>query len=146
MSQERKRVERILPPKVIPKKIEEPIKVEEVKVEVKPVKARVDPKPKQKEIPKKEEKVKAAEVIKTPVKQKLVVKAVELISEDLVVPEAKRTRTKASDDKYIRFSEKNYSESSKIVSDRLQKGEIKYAYYAIDGDEGYHYFLINKTI
>ena len=31
MSQERKRVERVLPPKVTPKKIEEPIKVEEVK-------------------------------------------------------------------------------------------------------------------
>ena len=144
MSQERKRVERVLPPKVTPKKIEEPIKVEEVKVEIKPVKARVAPKPK--EIPKKEEKAKVSEIIKTPVKQKLVVKAVELINEDLVMPEVKRTRTKASDDKYIRFSEKNYGESAKIISDRLQKGEIKYAYYAIDGDEGYHYFLINKII
>ena len=142
MSQERKRVERVLPPKVTPKKIEEPIKVEEVKVEIKPVKARVAPKPK--EIPKKEEKAKVSEIIKTPVKQKLVVKAVELINEDLVMSEVKRTRTKASDDKYIRFSEKNYGESAKIVSDRLQKDEIKYAYYAIDGDEGYYYFLINK--
>lgn len=126
MAQERKKIERVLPPKPEPKK-----RIEVVVEEVKSVKAKAEVK--------KEEKV-----INTSVKQKLVVKAVELISKDIVVPEAKKSRAKASDDKYIRFSEKNYGESSKIISDRLQKGEIKYAYYAIDGDEGYHYFLINK--
>jgi hypothetical protein len=130
MSQERKKIERVLPPRPEPKKrvevvqeVGQHVQVEEVKPEPKKriVKAEV-----KKEIPKPE------------------VKEVELVSEDLVI-ESKRARVK-NPDKYLRFSFSELSDNNTIstINRRVLTGEIKYAYYATDNDIGYHYYIIVK--
>lgn len=103
MSQERKKVDRVLPPKPEPKKRLEVIEVK-------------------KETPKAE------------------VKVAEIISDEF-----KKTRVK-NPDKYLKFSFTDLSNSNTIatINRRVLGGEIKYAYYAIDNEIGYHYYIINK--
>lgn len=110
MSQERKKIERVLPPRPEPKKRLEvgqdvQVKKETLKVEV---------------------------------------KEVEVVSDDLVA-ESKKTRIK-NPDKYIRFSFSELSDTNGVatINRRVISGEIKYAYYAIDNEIGYHYYIINK--
>lgn len=110
MSQERKKIERVLPPRPEPKKrlgVGQDVQVK-------------------KETPKVE------------------VKEVEVVSDDLVA-ESKKTRIK-NPDKYIRFSFSELSDTNGIatINRRVISGEIKYAYYAIDNEIGYHYYIINK--
>lgn len=116
MSQERKKIERVLPPRPEPKKRVEVgqelghhVQVKELKVEVK------------KEIPK-----------------------IEIIDDDFVA-ESKKSRIK-NPDKYLRFSFKELSDTNNIstINRRVISGEIKYAYYSIDNEIGYHYYIINK--
>jgi hypothetical protein len=114
MSEERKRVERVLPNRPEPKKRET------------------------KETPKVETKVKA----KATPKPKVVVKVEPEVEEP--IPEVKRTRAKPSDDKYIRFTQKEMNENHKNISERISNGELKRAHFAIDGDEFYFHFLIVK--
>lgn len=110
MSQERKKIERVLPPRPEPKKRVEVGQDVQVK----------------KETPKVE------------------VKEVEVVSDDLVA-ESKKTRIK-NPDKYIRFSFSELSDTNGVatINRRVISGEIKYAYYAIDNEIGYHYYIINK--
>lgn len=125
MSQERKKIERVLAPKPEPKKrvevIEEPKEIINEKPETKKRIAKVEVK---REIPK--------------------IEIQEVVNDDLVA-EAKKTRVK-NPDKYIRFSFEELSNSSNIstINRRVLNGEIKYAYYATDNDIGYHYYIINK--
>jgi hypothetical protein len=125
MSQERKKIERVLAPKPEPKKrvevIEEPKEIINEKPETKKRIAKVEVK---REIPK--------------------IEIQEVVNDDLVT-EAKKTRVK-NPDKYIRFSFEELSNSSNIstINRRVLNGEIKYAYYATDNDIGYHYYIINK--
>lgn len=116
MSQERKKIERVLPPRPEPKKrvevIEEP---KEIVIE------------------------------KTELKKRIAKPEVEeVVSDDLVI-EAKKTRVK-NPDKYLRFSFEELSNTNNIstINRRVISGEIKYAYYATDNDIGYHYYIINK--
>ena len=101
MSQDRKKIERILPPKPEPKK-------------------RVNSVEQPKEI------------------------IVEVIND--LVTENKKNRVK-NPDKYVRFSFEEISKPNNtlIINRRVINGEIKYAYYAIDNEIGYHYYLIHKT-
>lgn len=130
MSQERKKVERVLPPRPEPKKRVEVVQEVGQDVQVKTP------------IIETKKRVVKAEVKKEP--SKIEVKEVEVISEDLVV-ENKRPRVK-NPDKYIRFSFNELSENNTIstVNRRVISGEIKYAYYATDNDIGYHYYIILK--
>ena len=61
------------------------------------------------------------------------------------IPEAKKVKPKSLD-KYIRFTFKELSESNTIqtINRRVIAGEIKYAYYSIDNDIGYHYYIVIK--
>lgn len=169
MSQERKRVEKAPIPKVIPKKREEP-KLEEKPIEVTPIvvekpkpKAKVKPieviqevipiviekqKTKPKPIPKLEPK-KRGEIKEVEVKkQKLIIKP-QIKEEDLINPEIamveyKRVRSKPSDDKYVRYASSEYLTNKLIISEKVQKNEMKFAYFAIDGDDFYHYYILTK--
>jgi len=47
-----------------------------------------------------------------------------------------------SDDKYVRLSENSSVEKFKEMSDKVQDGSLQWAYYALDGDIGYHYYII----
>jgi hypothetical protein len=62
-----------------------------------------------------------------------------------LIMESKKIRAKASDDKYVRFASSEYKDNFKIISERLQKNEIKFAYFAIDGDDFYHYYILIKN-
>lgn len=51
-----------------------------------------------------------------------------------------------SEDKYVRISDDSGVEKFKEMSDAIQKGELRWAFYAIDGEKdgnliGYHYYL-----
>lgn len=55
-----------------------------------------------------------------------------------------KPKTKPSLDKYIRLAEDAILDERKLINDRVNKGELSFAYYAIDSDKGYHYYLIIK--
>ena len=150
MSQERKRVEKAPIAKPTPKKREQP-KIEEKPIEVIPEvkvveKPKAKPKPVPKVEPKKREEVKVVKVEKP--KAKVVVKP-EIKEEDLINPEVamadyKRARAKPSNDKYVRYASSEYTKNKAIISEKLLKNEMKFAYFAIDGDDFYHYYILTK--
>jgi hypothetical protein len=146
MSQERKRVEKAPIAKPTPKKREEP-KLEEKPIEVIPEvveKPKAKPKPVPKVEPKKREEVKVAEVKKPKLVVKTEIKESDLINPELAISETKRVRAKASDDKYVRYASSEYLKDKLTISEKIQKNEMKFAYFAIDGDEFYHYYILTK--
>lgn len=46
------------------------------------------------------------------------------------------------EDKYIRIPTTAKSDEFRAMSERVQLGEVKWAYYATDGDKGYHHYLV----
>lgn len=60
-------------------------------------------------------------------------------------PKPKEEKRKKSDFKTIRVASNADIEERKHISDRVQKGELTLAYYAVDGDNSYHYYYINKN-
>jgi hypothetical protein len=143
MSQERKKVERVLPQRPEPKKRIEVVEevIPEIKVEEKP---KVKPKPVPKVEPKKREEVKVAEVKKPKLVVKPEIKIEDLINPDIAMAEYKRVRAKTSNDKYIRYASSEYLKDKLIISEKIQKNEMKFAYFAIDGDDFYHYYILTK--
>jgi hypothetical protein len=126
---------------------------ERKKVEIKPV-AKPEPVKRERPQPKIEDKPKvAAKVVKT----KVVVKpdvavnkvdnhrknAVEEIEDLEAAKEIKKIRPK-NDDKYVRYSSKDYQSNKVIISEKILKDEMKFAYFAIDGDDFYHYYILTK--
>lgn len=53
----------------------------------------------------------------------------------------KRTR---SENKYIRIHLGASAEEKFSINEKIKKGEIKFAFYAIDGEKGYFYYIVNK--
>ena len=45
-----------------------------------------------------------------------------------------------SDSTYIKLHPKDKSDEFRTIGERVQRGELKWAYYAIDNDKGYHYY------
>ena len=70
-------------------------------------------------------------------------KKVEKVIEKEEVAESK-VKAKASDDKYIRISIGASVEDYKKINDRVLREEIKWAYYGIDNDKGYQYYIVLK--
>ena len=67
---------------------------------------------------------------------------------ELVVEETKTTKEekrKKTDFKTIRIAFNANIEERKHIADRVQKGELSLAYYAVDGDNSYHYYFVNKN-
>jgi hypothetical protein len=46
-----------------------------------------------------------------------------------------KSRTKTNPDKYLKLAENASMEDRKFMNDRVLKGELSPAYYAIDGDK-----------
>ena len=109
MSQERKKIERVLPPKPEPKKRVEVAEVKKPKLVVKPE-----------------------------------IKEEDLMNPDIAMAEYKRVRAKASSDKYVRYASSQYNQNKNIISEKLLKNEMKFAYFAVDGDDFYHYYILTK--
>jgi hypothetical protein len=53
-------------------------------------------------------------------------------------------KVKRSENKYVRLAYDAKPEEKKEFSDKVQKGELKLACYAIDSDKGYYYYLVIK--
>lgn len=128
---------------------------ERKKVEIKPV-AKPEPVKRERPQPKIEDKPKVVASAKV-VKTKAVVKpdvavnktanlrkdAVEEIEDLEAAKEIKKIRPK-NDDKYVRYSSKDYQSNKVIISEKILKDEMKFAYFAIDGDDFYHYYILTK--
>lgn len=59
-------------------------------------------------------------------------------------PEPTETKAKKNEYKYVKIALDAPQEERRIFTERVQKGEIKLAYYAIDGEIGYHYYIVLK--
>lgn len=125
---------------------------ERKKVEKKPVakvepKKRVEPKPVPKVEPKKRTEVqpKAKAEVQPKVEPKAEVKPkVEKKVANSFITESSEPKPKKSENKYVRIALDAKAEDKKEFSEKVQKGELKLAYYAIDNDKGYHYYLVIK--
>jgi hypothetical protein len=56
----------------------------------------------------------------------------------------KEEKKRKTDFKTIRIASNADIEERKHISDRVQKGELIPAYYAVDGENSYHYYFLNK--
>lgn len=61
----------------------------------------------------------------------------------IIEEEVKETKPKKTD-KYVRLALDADIEEKKSFNSKVEKGEITLAYYAIDNDKGYHYYIVNK--
>jgi hypothetical protein len=59
-------------------------------------------------------------------------------------PKERKPRAKASDDKYVRVATNAKQEETRAIGERVQRGELKWSYYAGESDKGYHYYLVIK--
>lgn len=137
---------------------EEPIKPEPKKRVRKPI-AKPEPVKEVKPIVKKAPKpvVKKVEVV-VPVKKltkKQIEKQIEQEKVDVSVPQVAPKRsdnfimdstpsTKRSEDKYLRIATNAPMDERKIMSDKVAKNEVSLSHYAIDGELGFHYYLVIK--
>lgn len=148
MSQERKKIERVLPPRPEPKKrVEVAEVIDEKSIEIIPEvieKPKAKPKPIPKVEPKKRDAVKVEDIKKPKLVIKPVIKEEDLINPEIAMAEYRRVRAKASNDKYVKYASSEYLKNKLIISEKIQKNEMKFAYFAIDGDEFYHYYILTK--
>ena len=105
---------------------------------------RVEKAPIAKPTPKKREEVKIAEVKKPKLVVKPEIKEEDLMNPEIAMADYKRVRTKPSNDKYVRYASSEYLKDKLTISEKIQKNEMKFAYFAIDGDEFYHYYILTK--
>ena len=92
---------------------------------------------------------KKTDVIIPEVKKIIKKKPIDVISEispfiKAEIDDEVKPKPKPSLDKYIRLVEDAILDERKLINDRINKGELSFAYYAIDNDKGYHYYLIIK--
>lgn len=57
----------------------------------------------------------------------------------------KEEKKRKTDFKTIRIAANADIEERKHIAERVQKGELTLAYYAVDGDNSYHYYFVNKN-
>lgn len=120
---------------------------------------KVEPVTKVKPIPKAPRKtVLKPEPPKAPVKKltkKQIEKQIEQEKVDVSVPQVapKKTEnfimdsipsTKRSEDKYIRIATNAPMDERKVIADKVTKNEVSLSHYAIDGELGFHYYLVIK--
>jgi hypothetical protein len=60
-------------------------------------------------------------------------------------PTVKEEKKRKSDFKTLRVAMNADIEERKHIADRVQKGELSFAYFAVDGENSYHYYFINKN-
>jgi len=61
-----------------------------------------------------------------------------------IVEEQSEAKVKRSENKYVRLSLEAKADEKFPFLEKVKSGELKYAFYAIDGDKGYHYYLVTK--
>jgi hypothetical protein len=68
----------------------------------------------------------------------------EPVKKPVVETTNKEEKKRKTDFKTIRIAANADIEERKQISDRVQKGELTLAYYAVDGENSYHYYFVNK--
>jgi hypothetical protein len=85
----------------------------------------------------------------TPIVKPIVPKKREVVEEPekkvVVETTNKEEKKRKTDFKTIRIAANADIEERKHISDRVQKGELTLAYYAVDGENSYHYYFVNKN-
>lgn len=66
------------------------------------------------------------------------------IIEIIPEPEIKKTRAKPSDDVYVKIAMGGSADEHRKINDGVQNGELTLAYYTVENDKGYHYYLKTK--
>jgi hypothetical protein len=56
----------------------------------------------------------------------------------------KKTKASKKALNHVRISETASKDEFSIMWDKVKNGELKWGYYAIDGNVGYHYYLVLK--
>lgn len=56
-------------------------------------------------------------------------------------PKPKKTKPQI-DLKFVRLAMDAPQEEFKLIGDRVQAGELKWHHYAVDGNKGYHHYLV----
>jgi len=62
----------------------------------------------------------------------------------LIIIDSQKTKSKTKPDKYIRYGPEDFKENHKLINEKKSSGEITLAYYAVDNEIGYHYYIVNK--
>lgn len=57
-------------------------------------------------------------------------------------PEPPKSKKPKTEDKYVRLATDASQEEFRAIGERVQAGEVKWAYYAGDGNKGHHYYLV----
>lgn len=78
---------------------------------------------------------------KKPVVNKAAGSVVKKVDNLKVVEKPKATKRPVNDNRYIRVSEKSKTSKFVEMGEKVQRGEVRWVYYAIDGNIGYHYYL-----
>jgi hypothetical protein len=88
---------------------------------------------------------KKREVVKLEPKKREVPIPLPVIEPKVEVKETPKETKPKRVDKYIRIAQDASMDDRKQFASRVEKGEITLAYYAIDNDKGYHYYIVNKN-
>lgn len=84
-------------------------------------------------------------IVKLEPKQRVNPKSEPLLKPIEIVEEEK-PKVKRAENKYVRISLDAKQDERADIINKVKNGEIKWAFYATDGDKGYHYYLVtNKT-
>ena len=58
------------------------------------------------------------------------------------IPEPPKVKKPKVEDKYVRIADDAKQDEFKVIGDRVQAGELKWAYYALDTNKGYHHYIV----
>jgi hypothetical protein len=82
-------------------------------------------------------------IVKLEPKQRVNPKSEPLLKPTEVVEEEK-PKVKRAENKYVRISLDAKQDERADIINKVKKGDLRYAYYATDNDNGYHYYQILK--
>jgi hypothetical protein len=82
-------------------------------------------------------------IVKLEPKQRVNPKSEPLLKPTEVVEEEK-PKVKRAENKYVRISLDAKQDERADIINKVKKGDLRYAYYATDNDNGYHYYLVLK--
>ena len=60
------------------------------------------------------------------------------------IVEEEKPKVKRAENKYVRISLDAKQDERADIINKVKKGDLRYAYYATDNDNGYHYYLVLK--
>jgi hypothetical protein len=60
------------------------------------------------------------------------------------IVEEEKPKIKRAENKYVRISLDAKQDERADIINKVKNGEIKWAFYATDNDNGYHYYLVLK--